>query len=282
MFRFASLGSGSAGNCLIVESILNANSTANSTAFSTAFSTSGNSKTANKTRLLVDNGFSLKELTQRLARLEISPSEIDGVLVTHEHSDHIKGVATLCQTQQIPAWATYGTSLFFREKIPTFTNFNLITGDAPFTIGDLTILPFSVPHDAREPVQFVFSKDGKKLGVLTDVGTITPRIESVLANLDALFLECNHDLDLLYNSRYPASLKKRIASNLGHLSNIQAAELLAKINAKQLQHLVCAHLSAENNAPELALKAILATFNGDKKSVVLADQENGFTWREIV
>ncbi|MBL0168796.1 MAG: MBL fold metallo-hydrolase [Propionivibrio sp.] len=253
--RFASLGSGSQGNCLIVD--------------------------AGDTRLLLDCGFSTRATLEKLARLGISPEEIDGVLVTHEHSDHIAGVFKFACRFGIPVHLTHGTyTAAPRGKTP-LPECRLIDSHASFAIGSLEIHPFPVPHDAREPVQYAFSNGKHRLGVLTDSGSITQHIVDVLRVCDALVLECNHDQDLLAASGYPLHLKRRIAGNFGHLDNTQAASLLRQIETQQLQHIVAAHLSEQNNRPQLVVKALASALNCAEDWIGVAGQENGFGWRQL-
>jgi phosphoribosyl 1,2-cyclic phosphodiesterase len=158
----------------------------------------------------------------------------------------------------------------------------LIDSHTAFTLGALDIQPFPVPHDAREPVQYVFSSGCRRLGVLTDTGAITAHIVEVLRECDALVLECNHDPALLAASAYPAMLKKRISGRLGHLDNGTAASLLQQIDTRRLQHLVAAHLSQQNNRPNLAVSALASVLNCAEEWICVADQENGFGWRKII
>ena len=169
--RFAILGSGSQGNCLVVE--------------------------AQNTRLLLDCGFSLGETLRRLARLGLAPEQLSGILVTHEHDDHIGGVARLARKLGLPVWLTPGTLRGLEGLFAGMDGLHLLEGFAPLCIGDLEVHPFPVPHDAREPVQFVVSDGAHRVGVLTDLGTTTRYVETSLSGCDALVLECNHDLDML-------------------------------------------------------------------------------------
>ena len=176
--RFASLGSGSEGNGLIVE--------------------------CGETRVLVDCGFKLKETIRRLARLGLEPCDLAAVLVTHEHDDHGGGVARLARRYDLPVYLTYGTLVALGPRSSMMPRVSVIDSHTPFLIGDLEIHPYPVPHDAREPSQFVFSDGDRRLGLLTDTGDSTPHIQRMLSGIDALVLECNHDLDLLMNGPYPA------------------------------------------------------------------------------
>jgi len=253
--RFASLGSGSQGNCLIVDT--------------------------GDTRLLLDCGFSTRATIEKLARLGISPEEIDGVLVTHEHSDHIAGVFKFASRFGIPVHLTHGTYTAAPRGKTSLPECRLIDSHASFAIGSLEIHPFPVPHDAREPVQYAFSNGQHRLGVLTDSGSITQHIVDVLRVCDALVLECNHDQAMLAASGYPIQLKRRIAGNYGHLDNRQSASLLRQIETQQLQHIVAAHLSEQNNRPQLVVKALASALNCAEDWIGVAGQENGFGWRQL-
>jgi phosphoribosyl 1,2-cyclic phosphodiesterase len=253
--RFASLGSGSRGNALIVE--------------------------AGDTRVLLDCGFAARTTVERLGRLGVSPDSLSGVLVTHEHSDHIAGVFRFARRYELPVYLTHGTHAAApRGKIP-LPECRLIDSHTPFAIGDLEIHPFPVPHDAREPVQYAFSNGVHRLGVLTDTGSITPHIVEVLRVCDALVLECNHDAALLAASDYPVMLKRRISGPLGHLENEAAASLLRQVDTSRLQHLVAAHLSQQNNRPGLAIAALASVLNCAEDWIGVACQDGGFDWRQL-
>lgn len=254
--RFASLGSGSAGNALVVE--------------------------VGKTRVMLDCGFGIAETVSRLGRLSLTPQDINGIVVTHEHADHLGGVASFARKYGIKVWLTHGTMSVWQTNVSRLPEFQLIDGHFPFAIREMAIQPYTVPHDAREPVQYVLGDGGKRLGVLTDVGCSTPHIEAILSGCDALVLECNHDYELLRNSSYPMGLKKRISGRNGHLENTVSANLLAKLDQTRLQHVVAAHLSEQNNTPALAQSALAAVLNCESHWVGVADQANGFGWREII
>jgi len=253
MIRFASLGSGSEGNALVVES--------------------------GQSRLLLDCGFSVAETVRRLERLGVAPESLDAILVTHEHDDHVGGVARFSRRFGTPVYLSYGT--YAAATCDNFVEVVVIDSHTPFTVGDLEVLPYPVPHDAREPTQFVFGDGAVRLGVLTDAGASTPHIESMLSGLDALVLECNHDLELLRNSAYPERLKERISGRLGHLDNAQAAQILSSIDGSGLQHVVAAHLSQKNNRPELAIDALAGALGCDRNWIAVATQAHGFDWRCI-
>ncbi len=257
--RFTSLGSGSEGNALVVEV----------------------SAGLSSTRLMMDCGFGLAETEARLARAGLLPADLDGIVVTHEHSDHIGGVARFARRHSIPVWLTHGTAKVLRENSLPAALLHYIDPHAAFAVGDIAVTPYYVPHDAYEPVQFVFSDGAVRLGVLTDTGTLTAHIEDTLSGCDALVLECNHDLDMLMNGAYPASLKKRVAGKFGHLDNATAAELLRRIDCSKLKHLIAAHLSQSNNLPELARTALAAVLGCETGWVGIASQDEGFAWREL-
>lgn len=254
MMRFASLGSGSEGNALLVE--------------------------AGKSCLLLDCGFSATEAVRRLQRIGVAPNSVDGILVTHEHDDHVGGVARLARRLDIPVYLSHGTYSAVSAR-SVLDDVVIIDSHTPFAVGDIEVLPYPVPHDAREPTQFVFSDGAVRLGVLTDAGASTAHIEHMLSGLDALVIECNHDRELLRNSSYPERLKARIAGRYGHLDNGQAAEILARIDRQRLQHVVAAHLSQKNNRPELAVNALAGALGCTADWVGVATQAEGFAWRAL-
>jgi len=256
--RFASLGSGSEGNGLVVE--------------------------AGGTRLLIDCGFSPREVSRRLSRIGLEPADLSGILVTHEHSDHSGGVWGLARRCGLPVWITHGTLAALRESgaDADAPDVRFIHGEAGFAVGDLEVFPFTVPHDAREPVQYVVSNGARRLGVLTDTGCSTPHIEQVLSGCEALVLEANHDLDLLLRGEYPPMLKARVSGRLGHLDNAAAAAILAAIDTSRLQHLIAAHLSQKNNTPQLVRAAFSAALSCEERWITAASQDEGFDWREIL
>jgi len=227
-------------------------------------------------RILLDCGFGLSDTVSRLFRLGVEPQQLDAIVVTHEHDDHIGGVARLARRFDLPVWLTHGT-LAGLEPLFADVRTRVIENYCAFAVGEIEVIPFPVPHDAREPAQFVFGDGIRRLGVLTDVGTATRHVEQMLSGCDALVLECNHDPDLLEQSNYPQSVKERIAGRYGHLDNRAAAQLLATLDCSRLQHLVAAHLSQQNNRPELA-RAALADVLGGSERIKVADQEQGFDW----
>ncbi len=253
--RFCSLGSGSAGNATVVEA----------------------GRGPSRSRLLIDCGFSLRELEARLARIGLTCDDLNGVFVTHEHGDHIGCAVTLARRHGLPLWMSRGTWRAIGE--PALDGLLQFARDGQtIAVGELQLTPFTVVHDAQEPLQLRCSDGDRHLGVLTDAGTITPHLLAHLQGCDALLLECNHDREMLAASRYPASLKARIGGRLGHLSNDTAAQILAACGHRGLKHLVAAHLSDRNNTPLLASAALAAVCGAAPADIVIADPLLGFGW----
>jgi len=190
-------------------------------------------------------------------------------------------VARLASRHELPVYLTYGTLAALGADRRAVPNAILIDTVTPFAIGAIEVRPFPVPHDAREPVQFVVGDGAHRLGVLTDIGATTPHVEASLTGCDALVLECNHDLGMLEGSDYPWPLKQRIAGRFGHLHNEAAAALLGAIDTSRLQHLVAAHLSQQNNTPERARGALSKAMNCAPDWIGIADQHDGFAWRGL-
>ncbi|HSC69258.1 MAG TPA: MBL fold metallo-hydrolase [Cellvibrio sp.] len=250
--RFASLGSGSRGNSTLVE--------------------------WSAGTLLIDCGFSVKEANQRLERLGKRAEDLTAILVTHEHADHIKGVAALARRYGLPVYMTPGT--YHSRNLGELPDLRLIEAYASFVVDGLRVIPVAVPHDAREPAQFVFEYMGLRLGVLTDLGNISAHVEAHYQDLDAMVLEANHDPVMLASGSYPPSLKQRVGGLWGHLSNQQAAGFLQRLNCARLQHLVVAHISQQNNSLELA-QAALAPVTAEVKQITFACQNQGFGWLSV-
>lgn len=249
--RFASLGSGSRGNALLVE--------------------------AGRTRVMLDCGFSFAETIMRLQRLGRAAEDLDAVVVTHEHDDHIGGVARFASRVGVPVYLTPGTLAAVSGRFEE-VDCRCFDPHVGFDLGDIKIDPFPVPHDAREPAQVVFDDGKHRLGVLTDVGIPTAHIRLMLSGCSALVLECNHDAELLRDGPYPPSLKARIGSRFGHLRNDDAAELLAALDTSRLRHIVAAHLSESNNTPALARNALAVALGGRPEEIMVASQNAGFDW----
>lgn len=256
--RFASLGSGSRGNATLVE--------------------------AGDIRILVDNGFSVRETVRRLARLEVDAASISAIVVTHEHSDHANGVAGLAARFDIPVFLTAGT----KRAMDGRGHFDGVAVDCrrvvrgmAFSVGGVAVTPVRVPHDAAEPSQYVFEAGGARLGVLTDLGSLTPQVVEAYARCDALLLECNHDVRMLADGPYPPPLKARVGGDFGHLSNVQAAQLLAQLDRDRLQVLAIAHLSEKNNLESLARRAAAAGIGWEEERIVAATQSDGHGWLAV-
>lgn len=250
--RFASLGSGSRGNATLVE--------------------------WSQGTLLIDCGFSIKEAERRLARLHKSPHDISALLVTHEHTDHIRGVAGFARRYNIPVYMTRGT--FEAKNFGELPALHIVSDRNPFSLSQLHITPVAVPHDAKEPVQFIFETSSARLGLLTDLGCITASVEEAYQACDAMILEANHDPVLLARGSYPPSLKRRVGGQWGHLSNTQAAGFLARLDTGKLQHLVIAHISEKNNS-RAATDVSFLPYQDNIQQITYACQEEGFTWLSI-
>lgn len=252
--RFASIGSGSKGNATLVSH--------------------------GKTTLLVDCGFSARETEKRLQQLEMTGADLSAIVVTHEHGDHINGVRVLARKYKLPVYATAGTAGCLAADVMDLVE--EFSCHETFTIGDIEVQPFPVPHDAREPSQFVFNDGVHRLGLLTDVGRSTPVIEQHLSGCDALLLEANHDMELLDKSDYPEHLRYRVSGEFGHLNNVQAAKLLEKIDTSRLQHIVAMHLSENNNSPNIVVPLFAQALDCDQSWIGIAKQSTGFEWRETI
>ena len=248
--RFASLGSGSKGNGTLIDD--------------------------GSTCILIDLGFSIKETVRRLTRLDLLPQNIDAILVTHEHSDHVHGVAGFARKYKIPVYLTPGT--YRSKKMGELPVLNKINCHEPFTVGSLNITPVAVPHDAKEPCQYLVRSQQKTVGVLTDLGHITPHVIDNYRECDALLLECNHDTAMLAEGSYPYPLKQRVGGDYGHLNNQQAAQLLDAVDLDRLRHLVISHVSEQNNDTALAQDAVKPLLTEWSGSLVVASQAQGFDW----
>lgn len=253
--RFAALGSGSSGNAWVVAST--------------------------HTTVLVDCGFGPRETERRLTRLGLTPDAIDAVLVTHEHTDHLGGAAACARRFGWTIHLTAGTRATLRDA-DRQGDWIELAPDQSFALGDFSITPCTVPHDAREPVQFVLSDGARCLGIVTDAGHVSAHMVAQFGLCDALVLECNHDEQMLRSGRYPPALKARIAGGWGHLENAQSAQLLAQVaSQRSLSHVVAAHLSHENNHPDLARAALAAVLGCSNDWIAVADQADGLAWRDV-
>ena len=243
---FASLGSGSKGNGTVV---------------------------ALAERIfLIDCGFTLRQTEQRLARLALSGGDLDAILVSHEHADHIAGVAGLAHKYGIPVFASYGT-LKYDLKGAVCHAFD---GDSPFELHGVHINPVCVPHDAREPTQFVLSDGEESIGVLSDLGCVTAHVAEQYQQLSHVLVEANHDRTMLAQGSYPPRLKRRVGADYGHLSNEQAYDLIERIAHPDLQ-VVVGHVSEQNNCPQI-LDEVLSPLQEQVGDLRFATQSEGFGW----
>lgn len=246
---FSVLGSGSKGNCVFIES--------------------------GKTAILIDGGFSGKEIGVRLAVLGKDIDCLNGIFVTHEHHDHINGVGVMSRRCSIPVFANEGTFRGGEKRLKKlFKRKEFHTGDT-LSFQDLNVRSFAVSHDTNDPVGYIISDGRRALGYCTDTGIVSTLVGNRLKGLDSLILEFNHDPELLRNGPYPPSLQQRVRSNQGHLANEDSAKLLEKIVHENLQHVILAHLSETNNLPEIAYReaaaAIPDTFS--EKILKISDQD---------
>ncbi len=255
MIRFRSLGSGSSGNATLVETV-------------------GPGRT---TRVLIDCGFTQRELAQRLAVDGLDAEDLDAIFVTHEHGDHVGCAVALARRHGIALWTSRGTWRAIGEPDLPGLLHHARDGEA-IDLGGLQLHPYTVPHDAAEPLQLRCSDGASQLGILTDAGSITPHVVAQLQACDALLIECNHDAELLSASRYPPSLKARIGGRYGHLCNDTAAQILAACAHGGLLHVVAAHLSEQNNRPELARDALAGACGRRGADIVVAHPQTGFDW----
>ncbi len=255
MLRFRSLGSGSSGNATIVEA----------------------SSDHRVQRVLVDCGLGLRHLDQRLARAALAACDIDAIFITHEHGDHIGCARALALRERIPVWMSSGT--YAAIGCPDFDGLLRQACDGmSIDLGEIELSPFTVPHDAREPLQVRCSDGNASLGILTDLGHATTHVLEQLALCEALLLECNHEATLLASSSYPPSLKKRVGGKYGHLSNEDAAGIALALRHPRLRTVVAAHLSAQNNSPELARAALAQALGRASDEIGVADPLLGTDW----
>lgn len=255
MLRLRSLGSGSSGNATVVE---------------------GRSG-GQVRRLLIDCGFGIRQLQHRLAAAGLALDQIDAVFITHEHSDHVGCVHALALRQRIPVWMSRGTHAAIGS--PDFDGLLRQAHDGtPIDLGCFEALPFTVPHDASEPLQLRCSNGASHLGVVTDLGHATPHVLQHLAGCHALLLEANHDPQMLADSRYPAFLKRRIGGPHGHLANAAAADILRVLRHAGLRQVVAAHLSERNNHPDLVRPLLASVLGWSPDAIRIADPRLGSGW----
>lgn len=228
-FKVHSLASGSTGNATLVQ--------------------------MNDTNILVDAGISCRKITESLKSLDLTPSNLHAIVITHEHTDHVKGLRVWSKKNKTPIFAPENTWMNIQERKEIDRVCCRILPKT-LTIGDITIMPFNISHDAVEPMGFSFYCDQHKCSVVTDIGVISSEVEAALADSDILMLEANHDIDMLKTGSYPFVLKKRILSNQGHLSNWECAKLINRLIEKKSMKIILAHLSEENNLPSLARKTV--------------------------
>ena len=240
--KFCTLASGSSGNCIYVEN--------------------GN------TRLLVDAGISAKRIAECLEIIDVAPESIDAILITHDHSDHTQGVAVFSRKYGTDIYATKGTLNYITANCkarPDNSHLHDVIRENPFEIGSILVEPFPVLHDAIDPVGYALSGGGKKLGIATDLGTFDEGIIRRLYGAEALYVEANHDVNMLMLGKYPYQLKCRINSETGHLSNEACAELIRHTRTDRTKTIVLAHISKENNFEELAYETVRQSVQGDER-----------------
>ena len=257
MLRFRSLASGSSGNATLIEA----------------------SDGLHRTRVLVDCGLGLRQLMARLAVEGIGPADLDGIFITHEHGDHIGCAPMLVARYGVPLWTSAGTAQY-AAFAGLESALNLVRDGQVFAIGGLQLHPFTVPHDAREPLQLRCTDGDRVLGLMTDIGHVTGHALAALAGCHALVLESNHDVELLAQSRYPDFLKRRVGGQHGHLSNVQAAAALGALRHDRLNTVVAAHLSERNNRPDLVSRAFAAVLGCGEADVLLAERQ-GRGWLDV-
>ena len=255
MIRLKSLGSGSTGNATLVQV----------------------REGTRVTHLLVDCGLGVRELHKRLGRAGMLAEDLDGIFITHEHGDHVGCVRALAIRERIPVYMSHGTHVAIGE--PDFDGLlHVVCDGMSVEIGALQLRPFTVPHDAREPLQLTCTDGATRLGILTDLGRPSDHVLQELAGCATLLLECNHDPVMLETGGYPWPLKRRISGGWGHLANEAAAAIAASLRPAGLKRVVAAHLSEQNNRPELARAALAAAMECEAHEVTVAHPQDGCDW----
>lgn len=254
MLKFKSLGSGSSGNATVIEA-----------------------GGLIPVRVLVDCGLGIRQLQARLLEAGLQPEDIDAVFITHEHGDHIGCARAMSLRYRIPVWMSRGT--YAAIGSPDFEDLLRFARDGhQIDLGGIELTPFAVPHDAREPLQITCTDGSAKLAIVTDLGHATSHVLMHISACDALVLECNHDSHMLAQSAYPYFLKRRVGGDRGHLSNEAAASIAAGVHHPKLKHLVAAHLSRQNNLPELVRTSMATALGCAENEIVIADPIKGTPW----
>ena len=246
--KFSILSSGSGGNSVYIE--------------------------ADGKRILIDAGLSEKKLSQRMAHIDRSLNGLDAVFATHEHTDHIRGMGPLLRKHQLSLYTTEGTYKRACHSLGKLPGFTPIRAGQPVEFGELIVEPYATPHDAEESVAFVIHYRGLRLGIATDLGKVTAEVTSKLQKLDALLIESNHDVDMLDAGPYPWVTKRRIKSDVGHLSNEACGEMLSSVKHSGLRLIVLMHMSETNNHPELARITAHQALGQDTPEMIIAEQNH--------
>jgi phosphoribosyl 1,2-cyclic phosphodiesterase len=250
---FCPLASGSKGNCIYIGS--------------------------KKTKILVDAGISAKAICERLAELQVDIRQIDAVLISHEHIDHIQAIKVLVSKYQIPIIANRETARAIVQRFQITPRFKIFMTGETFEFGDFEIHPFTIQHDAQDPVGFTITYNGIKIGISTDLGFVTTLVANRLENCDLLYVEANHKPSMVHASNRPLIYKQRVLSRTGHLSNEACGELLLQVAHEKLQQVYLAHLSSECNTPQVALETVESILkqHNIKLSITVAHQEQSST-----
>jgi phosphoribosyl 1,2-cyclic phosphodiesterase len=226
-----------------------------------------------ETTVLIDAGLSGKELEKRMRRRNLSPERINAIVVSHEHTDHIRGVGVMARRYQVPVYLTPGTGQNGSGLLGRITDVFHFQPGHSFCIQTLAFHPFALPHDAADPSGFTVASRGVKLGIATDLGIAPAMVQAHLADCQALVLEANHDPHMLVEGPYPWPLKQRIAGRTGHLSNVDSRDLLGRVRHDALRHVVLAHLSEVNNTPECALNVVAEGLGPCRAKLTVATQD---------